>query len=154
MSAPKEGPNPLRPYYIPPSVGNSAGTPSASQPPPSLGGNYGSSPSATSPSFGSSARNILADMDYSDYLSDSSPSSTATIKALAEQALWKYTSVFLAQPFDVAKTVLQVRMPGSGPPARPRKFQAIQIKPLNETKRAGFRVCFSTRIAGTLLNVL
>ncbi|KAL8754096.1 MAG: hypothetical protein Q9199_004594 [Rusavskia elegans] len=139
MSAPREGPNPLRPYYIPPSVGNSAGTPSASQPPPNLGGKYGSSQSATSPSFGSSARNILADMDYSDYLSDSSPSSKATIKALAEQALWKYTSVFLAQPFDVAKTVLQVQMPGSGPPARPRKFQAIQTKPLNETKRAGFR---------------
>ncbi|KAL8847127.1 MAG: hypothetical protein Q9221_007833 [Calogaya cf. arnoldii] len=141
MSTPKEGPNPLRPYYIPPSVGGSAGTPSASQPPPNLGGKYGSSsqPATSSPSFGSSARNILADMDYSDYLSDSSPSSTATIKALAEQALWKYTSVFLAQPFDLAKTLLQVRAPGTAPPARLRKFQAIQVAPEPQIKRAGYR---------------
>ncbi|CAO1606062.1 hypothetical protein XANCAGTX0491_009561 [Xanthoria calcicola] len=139
MSAPKDGPNPLRPYYVPPSVGNNAGTQSSSQPSPSLGVKYGSSPSASSPSFGSSARNILADMDYSDYLSDPSPSSTATVKALAEQALWKYTSVFLAQPFDVAKTLLQVRMPGSAPPVRPRKFRAVQMKPENQIKRAGFR---------------
>ncbi|KAL8697258.1 MAG: hypothetical protein Q9201_007210 [Fulgogasparrea decipioides] len=49
-------------------------------------------------------------MDYSEYLSDTSPSTTATIRALADQALWKYTSVFLAQPFEIAKTVLQVRL--------------------------------------------
>ncbi|KAL8838958.1 MAG: hypothetical protein Q9176_004764 [Flavoplaca citrina] len=139
MSASKEGPNPLRPYYIPPSVVASAGTPSKSQPPPNLGSKYGYSQSASSQNFGSSARNILADMDYSDYLSDTSPSSTATIKSLAEQALWKYTSVFLAQPFDVAKTVLQVRLPGSGPPPRFRKFKAIQVAPENEIKRVGHR---------------
>ena len=154
MSAPKEGPNPLRPYYVPPAVGNNAGTSSASQPSPSLGVKYGSSPSATSPSFGSSARNILADMDYSDYLSDPSPSSTATVKALAEQALWKYTSVFLAQPFDVAKTLLQVRMPGSAAPVRPRKFRAVQMKPENQIKRAGFRVRLPTPIIDTSLNFL
>lgn len=34
------------------------------------------------------------------------------MKALVEQALWKYTSVFLAQPFEVAKTVLQVQLAG------------------------------------------
>ena len=49
-------------------------------------------------------------MDYSDYLSDSSPSATEVIKQLSEQALWKYTSVFLAQPFEVAKTILQVHI--------------------------------------------
>lgn len=27
-----------------------------------------------------------------------------------DQAIWKYTSVLLAQPFDVAKTILQVRI--------------------------------------------
>lgn len=32
------------------------------------------------------------------------------IKALVDQALWKYMSVLLAQPFDVAKTVLQVQL--------------------------------------------
>ncbi|KAL9598660.1 MAG: hypothetical protein Q9219_004329 [cf. Caloplaca sp. 3 TL-2023] len=53
-------------------------------------------------------------MDYSEYLSDPSPSSTATIKTLTEQAVWKYSSVFLAQPFEVAKVVLQVRAPTTG----------------------------------------
>lgn len=48
-------------------------------------------------------------MDYADYISDS-PSPTETLKGLAEQAIWKYTSVLLAQPFDVAKTVLQVHV--------------------------------------------
>lgn len=48
-------------------------------------------------------------MDYSDYIPESSPSSTAVVKGLVEQAIWKYTSVFLAQPFEVAKTVLQVQ---------------------------------------------
>ncbi|KAL8684599.1 MAG: hypothetical protein Q9218_008223, partial [Villophora microphyllina] len=107
MSAAPREPNPLRPYYIPPSVGDRA---AASSTTASNIAKHGPSPSASSPSFGSSARNILADMDYSEYLTDASPSSTATIKSLADQALWKYTSVFLAQPFEIAKTVLQVRL--------------------------------------------
>lgn len=106
MTAPRE-PNPLRPYYIPPSLGDRT-TPSANS--ANTSGKHGSSSSASATSFGSSARNILADMDYSEMLSDSAPSSTATIKSLADQALWKYTSVFLAQPFEIAKTVLQVRL--------------------------------------------
>lgn len=105
MSTPREGPNPLRPYYIPPSVGLSGpqnGT---------FATNAGSKlvSSTSTNSFGSSARNILADMDYTDYIPESSPSSTVILKALVEQAIWKYTSVFLAQPFEVAKTVLQVQ---------------------------------------------
>ena len=77
--------------------------------------NLGSKHASTSTNnFGSSARNILADMDYSDYISDSGPSGTEVMKGLVEQALWKYTSVFLAQPFDVAKTVLQVQLAGQG----------------------------------------
>lgn len=109
MSTSREGPNPLRPYYVPPSVGNPPKIATTAN----IGSRNGSSPT-TSPSFGSSARNILAEMDYSEYLSDTSPSSTATIKTIAEQAIWKYSSVFLAQPFEVAKTVLQVRAPSSG----------------------------------------
>ena len=54
-------------------------------------------------------------MDYTEYLSDPSPSSSDAIKLLVEQALWKYTSIFLAQPLEVAKTVLQVRAPGPSP---------------------------------------
>ncbi|KAI9707602.1 MAG: mitochondrial fusion and transport protein ugo1 [Candelina mexicana] len=101
----QEGPNPLRPYYIPPSVGlpqdpisNSTGT--------GINSKHGpSTPSTTN--FGSSARDILSDLDYTEYLSESSPSAAELLKGLADQALWKYTSVLLAQPFEVAKTILQ-----------------------------------------------
>ncbi|KAI4121733.1 MAG: hypothetical protein LQ338_006201 [Usnochroma carphineum] len=72
-------------------------------------------------------------MDYSDYLSDPSPSSTATAKAIAERAIWKYTSVFLAQPFEVAKTVLQVRAPDAEQtgPSKPT--------PADESRRRRFK---------------
>ena len=111
MSGPREAPNPLRPYYIPPSVGTRplSGTTS------SAAANSGSSKPTSSfsdprPSLGSSARDLLSDLDYSEYLSDSSPSATAVVKGLVDRALWKYSSVLLAQPFEVAKTVLQVQL--------------------------------------------
>lgn len=110
MATPREGPNPLRPYYIPPSVGSSPDVAQNGTYADSLGSRH---PSTSTKSFGSSARNILADMDYSDYISDSSPSATSMVKDLMEQAMWKYTSVFLAQPFEVAKTILQVQVAGS-----------------------------------------
>jgi fusion and transport protein UGO1 len=47
--------------------------------------------------------------DYSDYLSDSSPSSVEAVKRTLDDWAYKYFSILLAQPFDVAKTVLQVR---------------------------------------------
>ena len=53
-------------------------------------------------------------MDYSDYIPESGPSPAAVMKGLVEQALWKYTSVFLAQPFDVSKTILQVQLGKAG----------------------------------------
>lgn len=105
MTTPREGPNPLRPYYVPPSVGSSG--PSNGNFVTNAGSKHVSSTSTNS--FGSSARNILADMDYTDYIPESSPSSTVVMKRLVEQAMWKYTSIFLAQPFEVAKTVLQVQ---------------------------------------------
>ena len=107
MSASREGPNPLRPYYVPPSVGV---PPSVTTNGPGTS-NISSRHTATSnTSIGSSARNILSDIDYSDYLAPDSPSPPAVIKGLVEQALWKYMSVFLAQPFDVTKTILQVHV--------------------------------------------
>ena len=105
MSTVRE-PNPLRPYYIPPAVGlppDPIGNTSAT---PSTGGRY-VSPGPTT-SVGSSTRNLLSDLNYSEYLSDSSPPVKDLIKRLVDQLLWKYTSVLLAQPFEVAKTVLQV----------------------------------------------
>src|ERR1700712_4050183 len=103
MSTSREGPNPLRPYYIPPSIGI----------PPDAAGVTGSGThglgikNGSAASYASSARDIFSDIDYSDYLSESSPSSVEMVRDLLDQALYKYTSVLLAQPFEVAKTVLQ-----------------------------------------------
>lgn len=110
MSAPRDGPNPLRPYYIPPSVGLATERTSQASAAHSVGGKHASSAAAAKATFGSSARDILSDLDYTDYLSDSSPSAMDILKRLVDQALWKYTSVLLAQPFEVAKTVLQVQV--------------------------------------------
>ncbi len=127
MTTPREGPNPLRPYYIPPSIAHGADTHQKVPTAPSLSSQHAST-SAPTTSFGSSARNILADMDYSEYLSDSSPSPKDVVRQLAEQALWRYTSVFLAQPFEVAKTVLQVHAVQSGQ-------RSISKSPFNEDMR-------------------
>ncbi|KAB8360854.1 hypothetical protein FH972_024588 [Carpinus fangiana] len=110
MAPSSEGPNPLRPYYKPPSIGIPADTPipGNTSTPGSLG------PSSLrkahpSPSFGSSARGILSDLDYEGILGETSSRSTGeTVKKLLDQSVWKYSSVFMAQPFEVAKTVLQV----------------------------------------------
>ena len=112
MSSTQEGPNPLRPYYIPPSVGLAPGSNVNASATQAVTGKHGSSTrtSIAKPSFGSSARDILSDLDYSDYLSDASPSIVEVVKGVVDQALWKYTSVLLAQPFEVAKTVLQVQL--------------------------------------------
>lgn len=112
MSAAREGPNPLRPYYIPPSVGLPADPISNTTSAHGYGNKH--VPATAKPSFGSSARDILSDLDYTDYISDSSPSLVDVIKRLIDQALWKYTSVLLAQPFEVAKTVLQVHIAQNG----------------------------------------
>lgn len=117
----RDAPNPLRPYYIPPSIGlppelppqtsnaSSAGMASGS-PPYSAGPGLRSS-SLSKPSFGSQARDMLSDLDYDSYFpgsSSSSPTVAEHAKKLLDQALWNYTSVLLAQPFEVAKTLLQI----------------------------------------------
>lgn len=102
MANPREGPNPLRPYYIPPSIGF----------PPEVQ-NSGSSGRAAgqngSTTYASSARDIFSDIDYSDYVSEGSQSTVDMIKQMLDEAMYKYMSVLIAQPFDVAKTILQVR---------------------------------------------
>lgn len=57
---------------------------------------------------------MFADIDYSDYVSESSQSTLDTIKEVLDQAMYRYMSVLLAQPFEVAKTVLQVRSQAGG----------------------------------------
>lgn len=102
MATSREAPNPLRPYYIPPSIGI----------PPDASQNNASAPSYTSrspkPSLGTQARDILSDLDYDSYFPDTSPTVAGHAKRLLDQALWNYTSVLLAQPFEVAKTILQI----------------------------------------------
>ncbi len=104
-----EGPNPLRPYYIPLPLGVTQENLSGAS---RIGSKYATN-ALSSSSFGSSARNILADMDYSEYLLEPSSSPSAFIKHLFEQGLWKYTSILFAQPFEVAKIVLQVQLANS-----------------------------------------
>lgn len=52
---------------------------------------------------------MFSDIDYSDYMSDASPSTIESIRKTLDEALYRYVSVLLSQPFDVAKTVLQVK---------------------------------------------
>ncbi|KAB5531433.1 mitochondrial carrier domain-containing protein [Coniochaeta sp. 2T2.1] len=96
----REGVNPLRPYYIPPTIGD--------EPLPAPGPNAFSDGAATG-KYTSKARDIFSDIDYKDYISEDSSSVLQTVKDLFDELLWKYTSVLMAQPFDVAKTILQVR---------------------------------------------
>jgi fusion and transport protein UGO1 len=106
MATSRDAPNPLRPYYIPPSIGLPPDVPqnqTSSASPPA----YGSRTSKSS--FGSQARDILSDLDYDSYFQDASPTVAGHAKKLLDQALWNYTSVLLAQPFEVAKTILQVQ---------------------------------------------
>lgn len=96
----REGVNPLRPYYIPPTIGERPPTPSLT---PS--GNA----TSTSTGYASAARDVLTDLDYNGYLGDSSPSVVKAVQEFVDDLVWKYTSVLMAQPFEVAKTILQVR---------------------------------------------
>ncbi len=104
MTPSLEAPNPLRPYYRPPSIGVLADLP------PNATSHGTGSVKASSPSFGSSARDILSDLNYREILGQAGPSTGASIKRLLDQALWKYSSVFMAQPFEVAKMVLQCQL--------------------------------------------
>lgn len=107
MSTNREGVNPLRPYYIRPSIGERVD----SAPLPSPNPFADSSRSATTgggTSYANKARDMF-DLDYKGYLNDDTPSVAQNIKELLDDLIWKYTSVLMAQPFEVAKTILQAR---------------------------------------------
>lgn len=112
-----QGPNPLRPYYIPPPpVGLSVD----SLPPPSLP----SPPAAVSSSSGSSF-GLLSDLqDYTDYLD--APSPNEVLKSFLTQAVIQYSLNLIAQPFENSKTVLQCRIvpKKEGPPVDVKKKPA------------------------------
>ena len=53
----------------------------------------------------------MSELDYGGPLLDRDGPSVAEMgKKIVDQAMWKYTSVLLAQPFDIAKVILQVRL--------------------------------------------
>ncbi|TVY81103.1 Mitochondrial fusion and transport protein ugo1 [Lachnellula suecica] len=105
MSTSRDVPNPLRPYYRPPSIGIPQDTPGTTS-----SGTHGLGPkNGSAASYASSARDMF---DYSDYLSDAPPSSVEAVKKTLDDWVYKYFSILLAQPFDVAKTILQVRRQG------------------------------------------
>ncbi|KAJ6155399.1 hypothetical protein N7470_005965 [Penicillium chermesinum] len=94
--ASREGVNPLRPYYFPqtglsPALNN---TPEAPAP-------------SSAQVFSNSARDLIPDIDYSDYL-DSSPSVSDWVRDAINKCIVRYSHVLIGQPFDVAKTILQV----------------------------------------------
>ncbi|KFA77788.1 hypothetical protein S40288_00412 [Stachybotrys chartarum IBT 40288] len=104
MSTHRDGVNPLRPYYKPPTIGEPPAPPSQPNPNPFSGAG-----NATSARYASKARDMFSDLDYNDYLKDSSPSVAGSVYEFTQELMWKYTSVLMAQPFEVAKTILQVR---------------------------------------------
>ena len=128
MSSTRDGANPLRPYYRPPSIGRPQDTPATSS--SVHGPRYGSAAS-----YASSARDIFSEVDYSDYFSEASPSTIESVQNMLNNCLYKYFSILLSQPFDVAKTVLQVRSPGRSETAQ----NPIQIQsPSSSQRNAGF----------------
>ncbi|TID23157.1 mitochondrial carrier [Venturia nashicola] len=107
MSTSRDAPNPLRPYYIPPSIGL------PSEPPPTNATQPGAprAPPTSSKANFSSARDLFSDLDYENYLPERDSGGVADMtKRLVDQAIWNYTSVLLAQPFEVAKIVLQCHL--------------------------------------------
>lgn len=142
MSIQTEGPNPLRPYYVPPSTDSTSLVLGELSSPLSSSGRNVSSRVSTTRSFGSSTRNILADLDYSEYLSDTSPSPGEVGRSLVEHALWKYTSIFLAQPFDVAKIILQAQRGIAAQGSAKDHSTGDTRRPPQNHQRNTYEVCF------------
>ncbi|KAI3330544.1 mitochondrial carrier domain-containing protein [Ustulina deusta] len=105
MASTGDSVNPLRPYYIPPRIGEQTGSLPRANP-----FSNSTTPNVTaSAKYASKARDIFPDIDYKDHLDELSPSTVESIRQFVDELLWKYTSVLMAQPFEVAKTILQVR---------------------------------------------
>lgn len=118
MSSRGEAVNPLRPYYVPPSIGDSVHLrPPPATPAGSSGGAFPSHPGGSAPTAStawttgassSARRDPFLDVDFKTYMGDEPSSVMANAKELVDGLIWRYTSVLMAQPFEVAKTLLQV----------------------------------------------
>jgi fusion and transport protein UGO1 len=102
-------PNPLRPYYIPPSIGPAPGAVPSNSSAQASAMPRGPRPSPSS--YQSNAKDLLPDLDL-DFRSSAGEAWTNT-RALLDTLAWRYASCLMAQPFDVAKTILQVSLPPS-----------------------------------------
>lgn len=115
MTSHGDGVNPLRPYYIRPSIGERAEPvapgPKAFTTPSARSATVTASAAVASSSnrYASKARDMFGDLDYNSYIDDDGPSVARSVKELVDDLFWKYTSVLMAQPFEVAKTILQAR---------------------------------------------
>lgn len=141
MATSRDAPNPLRPYYIPPSIGPAHDVPQNHTAPAPAASYSSRSPK---PSFGSQARDILSDLDYDSYLPDDSPTLAGHAKRLIDQALWNYTSVLLAQPFEVAKTILQVHQASGQVPGLITAVDEPRARPSSYASGKFQDVCFSS----------
>jgi fusion and transport protein UGO1 len=115
MSSSTRDHNPLRPYYKPPSIGLQHDTLPAATPASSskAGATHGLGvKNGSAARYASSARDMFNDLDYAEYLSDNSPSGLESVHRQVNDWTSRYFGVLLAQPFDVAKTILQVRHQG------------------------------------------
>ncbi|KAF6840575.1 mitochondrial fusion protein [Colletotrichum musicola] len=133
MSSPRDQYNPLRPYYKPPIIGEAPDPMSAPSDPKSFV-RHAANP--TGGRYAVKARDIFPDIDYKDYISEPSPSVVQTVRDLLDELLWKYTSVLMAQPFEVAKTVLQVRSHDDLTLAPPEPTPIVS--PVSERRQSGF----------------
>ncbi|KAK5116118.1 hypothetical protein LTR62_008444 [Meristemomyces frigidus] len=123
-------PNPLRPYsayYREPSIGvhPSASIPQSSHTPRTA-------PRAPSASLSSTARDLLPELDLD--LKTSAGEAWQNTRSLFDTLLYRYTSVLLAQPFDVAKTLLQVSLPPGQTEVTPPR---IRTDPRRRDERGG-----------------
>jgi mitochondrial fusion and transport protein UGO1 len=60
--------------------------------------------------YANKARDMFPDLDDWNNMAGEPTSAMRKFKILVDELLWKYTSVLMAQPFEVAKTILQVRL--------------------------------------------
>ncbi|KAK5993573.1 Mitochondrial fusion and transport protein ugo1 [Cladobotryum mycophilum] len=99
--------NPLRPYHRPPTIEEQTDSVSIPSSNPFSGSSGRDAVSAAK--YGSKAREMLNDLDVKEYTGDLSPSMVESVKELVDELIWKYMSVLIGQPFEVAKMILQTR---------------------------------------------
>lgn len=103
----EESVNPLRPYYRPPTIEQQAEPVSIPSSNPFSGGN--SYDVASGAKYASKAKHMLNDLDYKGLVGEPSPSVVESARELVDELIWKYMSVLIGQPFEVAKMILQAR---------------------------------------------